>query len=334
MGLTATVIDPLAEPVPAAWDAFVAAERLLPLWRSALVRTADWCARSPSSMVLVQEAGSAATVALFHTRHTAPGRSGRFVRPGRSRTLSMTDCRAVPQVTGPGMAFAAGTTEPDRRAAIRVFERAMRRAGGVAVAYRDLPPAALAVVPTRGRVKLRLSANMVLRNEWADFDGYLATLPRKWRSQLKAIRAALGQEGVRVALAESIDAAEASWLAEVVRARHLPRLLPGPPMPTCYFAHLADLPGSRFLTYRDPDGRLLAFTAVHDSGTDLLLMCWGSRSRTEGGHRNLYFDQYLRMVELMIGTGRRRMVLGKGLPDIKARYGAHPEPLWGVVGLP
>jgi hypothetical protein len=81
MGLTAAVVDPLTDPAPAAWDEFVAAQRLLPMWSSQLLRTAAWCTQTPSSMVLVREPESAEPVALFYAatsaRSTRPGSPGR-----------------------------------------------------------------------------------------------------------------------------------------------------------------------------------------------------------------------------------------------------------------
>lgn len=41
----------------------------------------------------------------------------------------------------------------------------------------------------------------------------------------------------------------------------------------------------------------------------------------------------MRSVELMVARGRRRLVLGGALPEVKARYGARPEPRWDLVGL-
>jgi hypothetical protein len=35
----------------------------------------------------------------------------------------------------------------------------------------------------------------------------------------------------------------------------------------------------------------------------------------------------------MIRTGRERLVLGKGLQQVKARYLARPQARWAVLGL-
>jgi GNAT acetyltransferase-like protein len=337
MGLTAIVVDPLTDPIPAAWDDFVATERLLPLWGSQFLRTAAWCAQTPSSMVLVTEAGNSEPVALFQARHPGLLRPTRFVRPGRFPELSLADCRTPPVAVGAGMAFAAGAGAAERSAAVRVFEAALRRRagiGGLAIAYRELEPELLPMVATGRRIRLRLGPRMVVRNRWSDPDDYVGTLARKWRSQLKKIHHTIRSDAtINVDVVDTIPPADACWLAELVRRRHLLRAIPRPPLPARYFAHFAALPNSRFLTYRDANGRLLAYTALLEHGREMVLGWWGSLDLADGGRANLYFDQYLRVIRHMIQTGRERLVLGKGMEHIKIRYGAHPEPLWGVVGL-
>lgn len=336
MGLAAAVVDPLSDPLPPIWDDFVAAQRILPLWGSSLLRTAAWCTQTPSSMVLVHEPGSAGPVALFVCRHLGPLNPTRFAAPARMPAVSLTECRTTPVAMGAGLAFAAEAEPASRAEAVRVFERAIRRrtgAGGFAVAYRELEPAHLAVLPATRRLRLRLAPTMVLHNEWSDLDGYLGALAGKWRSQLKKINNTIQEDPtIRVELVETIPPDEGCWLAEVVRARHISRAIPRPPLPARYLERFAALPDSRFLTYRDASDRLLAYAAVLAHGDALVLVWWASREETDGGRANLYFDQYLRLAALMISEGRRRLVLGKGMEQIKSRYGARPDPLWGVVG--
>jgi GNAT acetyltransferase-like protein len=337
MGLTAVVVDPLTDPVPAAWDDFVVTERLLPLWGSQFLRTAAWCTQAPSSMVLVTEAGSTEPVALFQARHPGLLRPTRFVRPGRFPALSMADCRTPPVAVGAGMAFTAGAGAAERSEAVRVFEAALRwrtGVGGLAIAYRELEPELLPMVAIGRRVRLRLGPRMVVRNRWSDPDGYVGTLARKWRSQLRKIHHTIRSDAtIDVDVVDTIPPVDASWLAEQVRRRHISRAIPRPPLPAGYFARFAALPTSWFLTYRDATGRLIAYSAVLEHGQTMVLVWWGSLDEVDGGRANLYFDQYLRLIHHMIQSGRERLVLGKGMEHIKVRYGAHPEPLWGVVGL-
>jgi hypothetical protein len=329
--LAATIVDPLTDPVPPEWDAFVSNEGLPAMWRGALLRTAAWCAATPVTMVLVHDGD--APLALFHVRHLGVGNPARFARPGRTVPVNLAECRTAPVAMGAGMAFAAGTSGTERAATVRAFERALRRRGTAAIGYRELRTDDLAAVPTAWRLRLRLSPTMVVHNEWSDPQSYRGGLAAKWRSQLKKITATVDDDpGLRLALAATVEPADAAWLAEQVRRRHVSRAVPRPPVPAVYFEALAAQPGIEFLTYRDAGGRLIAYSAVHDDGRQLLLICWGSRSRTDGGRVNLYFDQYQRLIDLMITRRRERLVLGKGMQEIKARYGARPTPLWAVVG--
>jgi hypothetical protein len=329
--MSAVVVDPLVEVAPPAWDELVARERFSPLWRFDMLRIIDRCAQAPSSMVLVEDAGE--PIGLFHARHVRPANPRRFASPHRVpkivSALGITECRTFPHAAGGGMVFAAGTGEADRAEAVRVFERAVGRRRGAVFAYRDLNAAQLRLVPSSRRISLDLSPSMVLHNEWSDFSAYLAALAPKWRSQLRKIRRTIRTtDAVGVGPASRIDPAQASWLSDLVLRRHLSRAVPRPPVPAAYFAALVGLPGVRFMTYRSDDGRVLAFVTWYDSGTELVPIFWGSRGET-----NLYFDQYTRLVELMIRTGRERLVLGKGLRQVKARYLARPEARWAVLGL-
>lgn len=334
--LTATVADPLTDPAPAGWADFVTAQRLPVGWRPELLRTAAWCAQAASTLVLVREAASAEPVAAFHARHVGPARPGRFVQPGRMPAVTLTECRVTPHLSS-GVAFAAAADVRDRREAVRLFERALHDRVGPAgrlVAYRALPPEQMDTVAATGRVRLRLRVrpSLVLHNQWSDLPAYLATLPRKLRKRFSQLRREVDADRtIRVELAETIEPREASWLAESVRRRHRSTTVPFPPWPESYFALLSRLSGSRFLTYRDPDGRLLAYSALYDDGDDLIAGVWGYRNPAEDGRRHLYFDQQLRKIEWMVNSGRRSLVLGPGMDELKLRLGAHAEPRWSVV---
>ena len=180
-----------------------------------------------------------------------------------------------------------------------------------------------------GRRLQRLRPRMVLDNQWSDAAEYWRSLPAKWRSQLKRIRAEVDADSsVKVELTTQIDPEEAAWLAEVIRQRYTPRFPPMPPLPAVAIAEVAQLPGTRFITYRERSGRLLGYSTLYDTGSELTLIWWGSRADGDGRRANLYFDQYLRAIELMIDLERPRMVLGAGMERIKARFGPSDYPLF------
>jgi hypothetical protein len=328
MGLTATVVDPLSMPIPAAWNDFAARERLLPMWRSDVLAAADWCATSRASMVLVRRDAGEAPIALFHAEH--PGlRRGRFARPGPVGRRAVAICRLAASTNGAGAAFAAGLSMDEKVEAVRAFEHVLGR--GLPIAYREVTAEDLPVLGGGGRLRRTLAPRMTLVNEWGDVEGYLRSLNPKWRSQLRKIRRTVAADAdIRCAIEARIDASEAAWLLETVRMRYARRA--HPPVPARYLDLLMDHPDVSVLAYRNAGGRLLGYSLVHDDGGRLLLILWGARRDTDGGRRDLYFDQYLRLVEWMIRDGRRSLVLGKGMTDIKARYGAVPVPLWGLAG--
>lgn len=336
MSLVARVADPLVDPPPEGWDEFVAGHGLLPAWDSDLLRRSDWCARSPSSMVLVRDSGSGTPVAAFHARHLGPSRSGRFARPGRVPVVSLTECRAAP-LMGTGVGFATGLSQRDRTEAVRAFEQAIHRRvgpGGRGIAYRHLAADELAVIPRTGRLQVRLTPDMVMENQWPDLASYLAALPREPRRQLKKVRRRVDADAsIVVERTTTIDPAEACWLAHAVRWRHRSRGTPAPPSPAGYFERFSQLPGAGFLTYRTAGGRLLGFVTMYDTGTELLAGIWGRRELTDGGRRDLYFDLYLRQVEWLVSSGRQRLRFGRGVADIKARFGARTEERWGLLGI-
>jgi hypothetical protein len=312
-------------PVPVAWNEFADRERLLPMWRSEVLAAADWCGTGRASMVLVRRDAEEAPVALFHAVH--PGvRWGRFVGPGPVGRRAVAICRLAASTNGAGVAFAAGLPTGERAGAVRAFESALGR--GLPIAYREVTAEDLPVLGGGRRLRRPLAPRMVLTNGWTDVDGYLRSLNAKWRSQLKKIRRTVAD--VRCAVEARVDADEAAWLLETVRMRYARRARP--PVPARYLDLLMGHPDISVLAYRGADGRLLGYSLVHDDGDRLLLILWGARRETDGGRRDLYFDQYLRLVEWMIRAGRRSLVLGKGMAGIKARYGAVPVPLWGLAG--
>jgi hypothetical protein len=337
VSLYAVLVDPLREGVPAQWNAFVTAQRLLPLWRSELLTTSARCAQTPVLLGIVQDRPGT-PVALFHARHVGlPADPRRYLRPGSAPLVGAVEWRLGPVAVLPGVAFATGLDERDRAEAIRAVERAARRRLGwrcLAVAYRHLTAAEVPLVRRRARVVVETDPPLVVENSWPDLSAYLASLPAKWASQLGRIHQATEADpDVQVAVERSVPAVEAIGLLQAVRARHQHPLLIRPPLPVRYVEQLGSLPGTHFITYRDRAGRLLAFSTAHESRDGLCSTFWGNRARPDGGLPNLYFDQYLRAVRLMIDGGHSRLDLGEGLRAIKERYGARPVACFSVAGL-
>lgn len=335
--LVATVLDPRSEPVPAQWDEFVEAQRVHSYWRAELLRAAAWFSQTPTYLVLVTEQASDRVLGLFHVRHLGlPGRMRGYSAQRKVR-LGLAECRVYPNSSQTGSVLAAECEPAERTAVHRAFERGLRRRlrptlSGIA--YRQLTAEELAAVPRTGRVALPVVPSMVLENQWSDVGSYLAGLNRKWRSQLRKISSEVRTDpSITVAVEHTVPVDQAAWLIDIVRRRYARRGFALMPVGHDYLSRFIADDETRFVTYRDRSGRLLSLAALHDNGVELAATYWGNRLPADGGRANVYFDQYLQGVEYLIATGRKRLVMGKGMTDIKARYGCQPSPRWAVAGL-
>lgn len=330
--MRAVLVDPLVDVIPPQWDEFVATQGCSTLWRSRLLAVAAWCGQSPTLMAVVLDGER--PVALLHGRFLGPQDPRRFQRPGALPPVGLFECRLHPASTT-GYRFAADLDEAGKAEVVRVFERAARARFGLRLGgfcYRHVEPDTVAALRRRTRVTLDVAPDLVINNEWADIDAYLKSLPPKWRSQLRKIHATvLADPTVRGGLVDSVPVDQATQLLTTVRHRHQRRGWIKPPMPSAYVELLNADPDTRFLAYFSGDD-LLAMSTVHDDGSELLMTYWGNRDRTEGGRQNLYFDHYLRLVEEMITLGRGSLRPGKGMVQIKTRFGATPEPRFLVAG--
>ena len=279
MNLTATVVNPLWTAVPAAWDAFVGRERLPPMWRSDVIAAADWCSPHRASMVIVHAESRETPVALFHASHPGLPRR-RFPEPAPPGRRLVAICRLAASTSSAGVAFAAELPARDKGRAVRAFERALGR--NLPIAYRELTADDLSIIGRHARLRVPQQPRMVLSNEWGDIDGYLRSLPAKWRSQLKRIRHTVATDaGLTCGIDGRIDPAEVALLLEVVRVRHGNPA--HPPLPALYLERLIRHPDVSVLGYRGSDGRLVGCSLVHDDGERLMLIAWGVRRLTDGG---------------------------------------------------
>jgi hypothetical protein len=320
MPLTADVLD-AHEPVPKEWDRFAREQRLIRAWdAAAFAAVADRPRRVWLALVRDRER----PVAAF---------AGRLLIPGAGRLLAgPLECK-LPLVGAPGFAFAGDLDQADRRAAVAVFERALFRRLGwrcLGVAYRQVATAELGPLRRRaGRVRVSTSPDAVLENRWPTMERYFAELPSGHRRRkLRYLQRQLARDPeLLVELArDGVDGAEASRLAHLTNLRHR-RLQAPPPPPPAYFEAMAERQGALHLTYRDrATGRLLAFDLAFDDGTWLVASMWGSLDPHGEGRPNLYFDRCLRLVAYMIEHRRAGIRFGKGLLEVKQRFGAVPIP--------
>jgi predicted N-acyltransferase len=313
MTLKAELADP-REPLPE-WERFLREQRLHRGWDAAALAVLAAAGR-PVRLALVHDAGR--VVAILCGQQLGP----------------LFECRLPPTGSLRGFAFAGQLSTVDRRAAVAAFEAALFRRLGrrcLGIAYRQVDPDDLVALRRGGQVRISTSPSAVLENQWASMQEYFAALPSKQRRKL--LRRRYRQLDRDPELTISIgpggpSGAEASRLARLTLRRH--RRWPSGP-PAGYFDALAGQEGVLFLTYRDQTGRLLAFDLAFDDGASLHSAMWGSLDPHGDGRPHLYFDYYLRLIEYMIQQRRGRVLFGKGMPEIKQRFGCALIPQFVLV---
>jgi hypothetical protein len=239
----------------------------------------------------------------------------------------------------PAFRFDAGLDLPARRAAVRAIERELARYLGfglLGVLYRPIDEVLIPVLEGRGRLVRHIDSTAVLRNRWSTVDDWLATLGHGRRKSLrKAARRIEADPTLEVRFGQGRDDLDPYELATLL-ARHRKRLGISildrrTPMSGAYLNAYLRRPDVHTLTYRDADGRLLAFSTMIDHPVSPMLQLWAMLPIDEGGRGNLYFDCYFRGIRHMIDNGRAELFAGRGLQDVKGTLGFAKHPLASVA---
>ncbi|GAA3236273.1 hypothetical protein [Nonomuraea helvata] len=322
------IVDPTVQPVPADWELFRKQQGLIAAWQADALTTVAWCSTRPIRLGIVRDGGQVAALFTGEVAGLPPSR-GRYAEPGGLPPAGWFNCRLPIGFTS-GFAFAAELSERDRAAVLAAFEKALRRLLGrrcLGIVYRQVTADLLPVVARRSRPRLTTAPNTLLRNRWSDMDAYFADLPRDRRRRLRKIQAEAG-EGTRVlAGAGEIDPAQAGTLARATLRKHGSS---DAPLPARYFHVLGGEEGVRYFGHLDGD-RLLCFDLAFDDGRRLVTTVTGSLDVRDGGRRNLYFDLYLREIDYMIRHGREGCEFGKGMAELKQRFGCELIPQTAVL---
>ncbi|MGN9838484.1 GNAT family N-acetyltransferase [Nonomuraea sp. H19] len=326
--MRAEIIDPTVEPVPADWELFRKREGLIAAWQADALTAVAWCSTRPVRLGVVRDGGQ--VIALFSGEVTRlPPSKGRYADLGRLPLTGWFNCRLLIGFTS-GFAFATELSAKGRAAALDAFEKALRRRLGrhcLGILYRQITDDLLPMVGRRLRPRFATAPNTLLRNRWPDMDAYFGDLPRDRRRRLRKIHAEAA-EGTRVLAGVSeIDPVQASALAQATLRKH-GRF--DPPLPARYFRALSGESEVRYFGHLDGD-RLLAFDLTFDDGRRLVTTVTGALEVRDGGRRNLYFDLYLREIAYMIEHGREGCEFGKGMAELKQRFGCELIPQSAVI---
>ncbi|MDN5895170.1 MAG: GNAT family N-acetyltransferase, partial [Nocardioides sp.] len=179
----------------------------------------------------------------------------------------------------------------------------------------------------------------VFRNRFDSFDGYLASLSRKRRGDVRRIHRAFAADE-EVVVAHTATGDEAGRLtvedmqrlhAEVVARNHTRRWLPRRLLTAGVARAQLDHPGVERLTYHDRTGRLLAYALTWNHDVSPILGGWGMASRDQGGPRNAWFHQATTHIRWCIESGRPQLVGGQGSLQDKIALGCDLERQWAVL---
>jgi hypothetical protein len=322
------IVDPTAEPVPADWEIFRKQERLAAAWQADALTAYAWCAPRPVRLAVVRDGGQVAGMFLGDVGGL-PARRGHYARPGSLPPAGWFDCR-LPLGFTPGFAFAARLDEVERRAVLKAFERAVRRRLGrhcLGIVYRQVGTGELALVAGRFRPRVATAPNTLLVNRWSDPEEYLAGLPRRRRQRFRRIHAEAAETTEPLHAVGTVDPAQASRLAHLTDLKHGGGR---PPIPLGYFGQLNGEGGVCYFGHREGN-RLLSFDLAFDTGDRLITTVTGSLDIRDGGRRDLYFDLYLQEIDYMIRKGRDGIEFGKGMAELKQRFGCDLVPQTLVV---
>jgi Acetyltransferase (GNAT) domain len=320
---------------PAGWDALVADRSLPAVWDWAALGA--WVAARRRRVLGAVVRDDATVRAAF----CAVPRAVRL--PGLPQVgARLLEVRLPLATAVPGRYFAPDCPGPQRVAAVRAFEDAVAKdgAGVQVVVHRGVGAGDLGIVLGRRGVAAQEQPVAVLPIRWDSYDGYLRSLSRSRRHDLR-------RQGRRVA--EDTDVL-VTWTAPGGDDVHLPpdtmtrlesasgdrqasthRVPASRSTPAVVLQRVQRHPGVRTLAYRSRDGRLLAFGLLLDSATTPVGWTWGALPVSEGGRQHLWFDMVQRMVRHAIERGCDSFVLGKGLLDLKQSLGFEPSPRWAVV---
>ncbi|MEW9556452.1 hypothetical protein [Nonomuraea sp. NPDC050783] len=321
------IVDPMTQPVPTDWEVFRKQEGLIAAWDADALTAVAWCSTRPIRLGIVRDGGRVAAVFSGEVVGLPP-RGGRYTEPGALPPLGWFNCRMLIGFTS-GFVFAAELPEGDRAAVLAAFEKSLRRRLGrhcLGIVYRQVTDDMVPVVARRHRPHIRTTPNTQLRNRWPDMEDYFADLPRDRRRRLRRIHEEAA-DGTRVlAGAGEIDPVQAAALAQATLRKHGSSEAP---LPVRYFQLLGGAEGVRYFGHLAGD-RLLSFDLAFDDGKRLVTTVTGALEVRDGGRRNLYFDLYLREIDYMIGHGREGCEFGKGMAELKQRFGCELIPQTAV----
>lgn len=341
MSIEVELFDPRHDRPPEDLAAFAATEGLMPYWSYDLIGINAWNSWTPSLIGVVrmdsQIAGVICAMSLMPLlRHKfAPAHGGPVPR--------IVDVRQPFNGYWPPWHFARAVPQSDYGRLFAHFERAaIRRLGPscMGVIYRQVMTAERQALGRRGlrlpRYCRAVLATTVMDVEWSDVDGWLKTLSKSRRGDLRRqVRRLREDNDLVVRFDFGRDDVDTLAVARLLIAHHLnynDGRLRYPQPTSSYLDKMIRRPDVGILTYHNHAGRLLGYgTYMRGGSTDAIFGTWGAVRPEDGGRRHIYFDMYHRFMEQAIKDGRTRINAGRGMNEIKCDLGFREEPMYSVV---
>ena len=318
------ILDPRHDPEPACWARLRDRAGLRADWAWDVLTVQAWGARAPLLVTLVHNGGEPVGVVVAGWAGIRPRRAS-FAPRGRPRVGAL-------HVHSPGSTSLPGWwSTVDSRALFPEYVRAMRR---------ELGPGCLGAVVRQVSDAGALGARWSRPTEplwtisvdgWQDRDGWLRTLDKKRRSNLRVITRQIEASTV-VCHSDVEDPAAVTALLRLNAAKYASRLMPPAPQLTAYLTALLRHPDVVVMRYSDREtGALLGFGTLFDHPEWPLWRHWSMVPISDGGVRNLYFHHFGKLVDWAVAQGKRGIVLGKGNGSVKGSLGGRAAEQFAVA---
>jgi len=331
------VVDARYDPEPACWTELRKLAGLRADWSWDVLAAQAWCVRAPQLLTVLHGTSGPCGVVCAYFVGTR-WRRNRFVPEGRGGAAGILDVRAPGNATLPGWWFAEQPSAGCRRL-LDGYARHMRRRLGVGLRgllLRQVGDTDLHEVAGRFRLTRRTEDVGVLHlSGRRGAEDWVATLSRSRRQNLRSIARALDADPAVEVRVRHGGGEDPIRLAELLRHNvRKYRDVPVPPLPKFigYLERLLPQPDVATISYTDRvTGHLLGICVILDHPDWPLAWSWASLPVSEGGRQGLYFDMYSVIVRYAIETGKRGVLLGKAMADLKRTMGAELVRQFGVA---
>jgi uncharacterized protein len=330
--VTVTVLDPRRDPAPAGWADFVARHSLLPPWDYDLLAMEAWLSRYPPLLAVARS--GAEIVGAMTAMVCVPGRGQRYAPVGPVGRFTPK----IAQVYQPWLGSEGFVVPPGGADVVRALEAGVRAhlgPGLVGLLYRNLPTALLPLVSGAGRLVRPVSpAASVLENRWDDDEGWLASLSRNRRKNVRRVDRMVAADPTLVVEfgpgRSDVDGVALAGLMRTHRTKFgAAPFDPRTPVAGAYLASMVRRPDVHTMTYTEVAGPVVAFSTYLDHPVTPMLQFWASTD----DRAHLYFDCHARAIRHVIATGRAELSAGRAMFAQKTSLGFGARPMC-VVGVP